>query len=159
MIKIVTAQNADQYPQLMHAVWAFRHSQFVDRLGWRELASDDGLERDPFDTDDAIHLIALDHRRIVGYTRLLRSSGPHLLSEIYPGLLQGREWPRAPDIYEWTRCISAENAGHVGTVLASHMLITGVLEFCLVAGIGGLLVETPRSWSAGWWRPAMWSTG
>jgi acyl-homoserine lactone synthase len=126
----------------MERVWRFRHTQFVERLGWKELKSDDGREIDRFDTDDAIHLVVEKSDRVVGYTRLLRTSGPHLLSEIYPHIMEGHEWPREQAIYEWTRCISDENAGKFGNVQASHVLITGVLEFCLVSGIKGLIVET-----------------
>lgn len=142
MLKVVTAQNADDQADLMDKVWRFRHAQFVERLGWKELHSEDGREIDQFDTPDAIHLIAEQRGRIVGYTRLLRTSGPHLLSEVYPHIMEGQEWPREPTVYEWTRCISDEGAERFGDVQASHLLITGVLEFCIVAGIKGLIVET-----------------
>lgn len=145
MLKVVAGQNIADYPELMEAVWRFRHTQFVGRLGWKELGSEDGREIDWFDTDDAIHLIAQQKGRVVGYTRLLRTSSPHLLSEVYPHIMQGRQWPREASIYEWTRCISDESAEHFGSVQASHLLITGVLEFCIVAGIKGMLVETHPS--------------
>lgn len=142
MIQIITSQNADDYPELMEEVWRFRHRQFVERLGWKELRSEDGRETDRFDTDDAIHLVARNEGRVVGYTRLLRTSGPHLLNDIYPEIMEGHSWPHEHDVYEWTRCISDEDAGRIGEVQASHVLITGVLEFCLTAGIRGLIVET-----------------
>jgi len=142
MIKVITAQNADDNADLMEAIWRFRHKQFVERLGWRELSSEDGREHDRFDNDDAIHLAVTSQDAIVGYTRLLRTSGPHLLRDVYPELMQGEIWPQAADIYEWTRCISDEKAGRIGDVQASHLLITGVLEFCITAGIRGLIVET-----------------
>ncbi|MFM2281549.1 MAG: hypothetical protein RLZZ444_3780 [Pseudomonadota bacterium] len=142
MVHIITAQNRDEHEALMEDVWQFRHRQFVDRLGWKELSSDDGRERDRFDTDDAIHLVVSKANRVVGYTRLLRTSEPHLLSEVYPELMDGADWPRAADIYEWTRCISDQEAGLIDEVQASHLLITAVLEFCLVAKIRGLIVET-----------------
>lgn len=142
MLRVITSNNIEDYPDLMEKVWRFRHIQFVERLGWKELESRDGREIDRFDTDDAIHLIVEKHNRVVGYTRLLRTSGPHLLSEVYPHLMEGNGWPREHTIYEWTRCISDVDAGKFGDVQASHLLITGVLEFCLVAGIKGLIVET-----------------
>ena len=142
MIKVITSDNIDDYPELMEKVWRFRHVQFVERLGWRELASESGREKDRFDTDDAIHLIAEKKGEVVGYSRLLRTSGPHLLSDVYPEIMQGRDWPRESTVYEWTRCISDADAGRFGEVQASHLLITGVLEFCLTAGIKGMIVET-----------------
>ncbi len=142
MMKVIVASNRDVYPNLMEQIWRFRHRQFVERLGWRELASNDKRERDRFDTNDAIHLCITNGKSVIGYSRLLRTSEPHLLSDVYPEIMQGHSWPRATDIYEWTRCISDEKAGKLGDVQVSHILITGVLEFCLTAGIRGLIVET-----------------
>lgn len=145
MIKVITSDNIDDNPELMDKIWRFRHAQFVERLGWRELASESGRETDRFDTDDAIHLVAEKEGKVVGYSRLLRTSGPHLLSDVYPEIMQGRPWPRDRRVYEWTRCITDVDAGRFGDVQASHLLITGVLEFCLTAGIKGMIVEThPR---------------
>ena len=142
MIRIITSENINDYSDLSEKVWRFRHAQFVERLGWSELSSLDGREIDRFDTDDAIHLVAEKDGRVVGYTRLLRTSGPHLLSDVYPQMMQGNDWPREDTVYERTRCISDVDAGKFGDVQASHLLITGVLEFCLVAGIKGMIVET-----------------
>ena len=142
MLRVITSQNIEDYADLMEQVWRFRHVQFVERLGWKELHSEDGREIDRFDTDDAIHLVVEKRDQVVGYTRLLRTSGPHLLSEIYPHIMEGQAWPRDRAVYEWTRCICDQEAGKFGDVQASHLLITGVLEFCLVAGIRGMVVET-----------------
>jgi acyl-homoserine lactone synthase len=142
MIYVLTAQNAEDNPELMEKVWRFRHRQFVERLGWTELSSEDGRETDRFDTDDAIHLVAARMGEVVGYTRLLRTSRPHLLSDVYPEIMGGQDWPRADNVYEWTRCISDDKALKFGDVQASHLLITGVLEFCLLSGIRGMIVET-----------------
>lgn len=151
MIKIITSHNIGRYAGMMDKLWRFRHAQFVVRLGWTELWSDNGQEKDRFDTDDAIHLIMTRKDEVIGYTRLLRTSGPHLLSDIYPEIMHGRDWPRDADIYEWTRCVSDPQAGTFADVQASHILITGVLEFCLVAGIKGMIVEThPKL--VGWMR-------
>jgi acyl-homoserine lactone synthase len=142
MIKIVTAHNIDDHSDLMESVWRFRYAQFVERLGWKEIARQDGREIDQFDTADAIHLVLQKDKKVVGYTRLLRTSGPHLLSDVYPHIMEGGSWPRERTVYEWTRCISEPETGLFGDIQASHLLITGVLEFCLVAGIKGMIVET-----------------
>lgn len=142
MMHVLTTQNTDEYPELMEKVWRFRHRQFVERLGWRELHSEDGREMDRFDTDDAVHLVVVSGDDVVGYTRLLRTSHPHLLSDVYPEIMGDQNWPRGDAIYEWTRCISDDRAGPFGSVQASHVLITGVLEFCLLSGIQGMIVET-----------------
>jgi N-acyl-L-homoserine lactone synthetase len=48
------------------------------------LAKPDRLERDQFDNDDAIYLLAIDGRTVVGGSQLVPSTKPHLLSEVLP---------------------------------------------------------------------------
>lgn len=50
-------------------------------------------------------------------------------------------YPKGPLVYEWTRRI-AEPDVSVDGVMAANMLLTGVLEYCLVVGIEALIVET-----------------
>ncbi|MES5097835.1 acyl-homoserine-lactone synthase [Agrobacterium sp. BA1120] len=122
-------------------IWRFRHKHFVERLGWEGLRKPDGLEIDEFDTNDAIHLALICDRTVVGYSRLLPTTKPHLLSDVYPEVAGGNDYPKGPLVYEWTRCI-AEPEVSIAGVLAANMLLTGVLEYCLVVGIEALIVET-----------------
>lgn len=122
-------------------IWRFRHKHFVERLGWEGLRKPDGLEIDEFDTNDAIHLALVSDRTVVGYSRLLPTTKPHLLSDVYPEVAGGNDYPKGPLVYEWTRCI-AEPEVSIAGVLAANMLLTGVLEYCLVVGIEALIVET-----------------
>ncbi|MCZ7450268.1 GNAT family N-acetyltransferase [Agrobacterium rhizogenes] len=122
-------------------VWQFRHLHFVDRFGWEALRKPDRREIDSFDTDDAVHLVLEDKGVVLGYSRLLTTSGPHLLSDVYPEIVGNAHYPRKPNVYEWTRCV-AEPGARLSGVEASHMLLTGVAEFCLSAGIEALIVET-----------------
>lgn len=122
-------------------IWRFRHQHFVERLGWEGLRKPDGLEIDEFDTNDAIHLALISDRTVVGYSRLLPTTKPHLLSDVYPEVAGGNDYPKGPLVYEWTRCI-AEPEVSIAGVLAANMLLTGVLEYCLVVGIEALIVET-----------------
>ncbi|MCZ7463521.1 acyl-homoserine-lactone synthase [Rhizobium rhizogenes] len=122
-------------------VWQFRHRHFVERFGWEALRKQDCRETDIFDTDQAVHLVLEDEGAILGYSRLLATNAPHLLSDVYPEIMGGRDYPREKNVYEWTRCVAEPSARLCG-VEASHMLLTGVAEFCLSAGIEALIVET-----------------
>ncbi len=102
----------------------------------------DEREIDQFDTADAIHLPLIDDEgQVLGYSRLLKTTAPHLLSDVYPELMDGRTWPTGETIYEWTRCVAEPNATIRG-IQASNVLLTGVLEYCLTSGISALIVET-----------------
>ncbi len=127
---------------LMENVWRFRHRHFVDRFGWEALRKPDAREIDQFDDFEAIHLPLIDDEgMVVGYSRLLKTTAPHLLSDVYPELMDGKSWPTGPTIYEWTRCV-AEPHAKVRGISASNALLTGVLEYCLTVGITALIVET-----------------
>lgn len=122
-------------------VWQFRHRHFVERFGWEALRKPNGFETDEFDDDEAIHLVLEHQGAVLGYSRLLRSDRPHLLSHVYPELVEGFPYDTGPDTFEWTRCV-AEPDAHINGVMAAHILQTGVLEFCLAVGIRALIVET-----------------
>ncbi|SEP36985.1 acyl-homoserine lactone synthase [Rhizobium tibeticum] len=144
MIRLYVGRPASS-GQAMEEIWRFRREQFVERLGWEALRRSDGLEIDQFDHDRALHLALFCEDTIVGYSRLLPTTEPHLLSDVYPQIMNGRTWPRSPEIFEWTRCVVAEGEILINGIPASHVLMTGVMEFCLVAGITSMIVEThPR---------------
>ncbi|MGV1951052.1 acyl-homoserine-lactone synthase [Agrobacterium vitis] len=130
-----------QFEDLAEDVWRFRHKHFVERFGWNALRRPDGMERDQFDHDDAVHLVLCNNEEVVGYSRLLPTTKPHLLSHVYPEIAAGNPYPVGESVYEWTRCV-AEQDVTIDGISASNILLTGVLEFCLVSGIKALIVET-----------------
>lgn len=82
---------------------AYRYSIFVDRLGWN-LPCEHGLERDQFDRSDTIYVVAKDESgTICGCARLLPTTKPYLLAEIFPQLLNGTTIPRSTEVWELSR--------------------------------------------------------
>lgn len=142
MLRIYSGKASSYSWDAMEKIWRFRHQQFVERFGWEDVRRADGREIDEFDTDQAIHLALFAGHRVVGYSRLLPTTMPHLLSDVYPHLMGQRSWRREPSVYEWTRCVASEDNGRINGIPASHLLMTGVMEFCLTAGIEALIVET-----------------
>jgi acyl-homoserine lactone synthase len=142
MLATILGAATHDYADIMEQVWRFRHRQFVERLGWEACRRPDDREIDQFDGDEAIHLPLLVNGEVVGYSRLLPTLKPHLLSDIYPHLMDGGDWPRGERIFEWTRCIAEISDKTIAGVPISHILMTGVMEYCLVAGIHTLIVET-----------------
>lgn len=142
MLQSISKAELPRNSRRMEQIWRFRHAQFVDRLGWDDIRRPDGREVDQFDTDAAIHLPLVDDDEVVGYSRLLPTQAPHLLSDVYPELMDGEDWPRGATIYEWTRCIASDTAAPIAGVQASNVLMTAVVEYCLIAGISMLIVQT-----------------
>ena len=142
MLATILGADTCDYADIMEQVWRFRHQQFVERLGWEACRRADEREIDQFDSEEAIHLPLLVDGDVVGYSRLLPTLKPHLLSDVYPHLMDGADWPRGQRIFEWTRCIAEVSEKTIAGVPISNILMTGVMEYCLVAGIQTLVVET-----------------
>lgn len=140
MLVGIWGQDTERFD--MDMIWRFRHRNFVERFGWEDLRRADGREIDQFDNERAIHLALMLEGDVVGYTRLLATDAPHLLSDVYPELMDGRSWPRSNRIYEWTRCAAEKGNITFRGVPISNILMTAVLEYVLAAGIESTIVQT-----------------
>lgn len=108
----------------------YRHSVFVEALGWC-LPGRDGLEQDEFDCDNTVYVFAQDdEQRIVAFARLLPTTHPYPLAQLFPELLDGRAPPSSADTWELSR-FSATAAG-VGEA-ASSPLAVALLDHALYA--------------------------
>jgi acyl-homoserine lactone synthase len=148
MVTIIARHNRNHHDELIERCYRLRHRVFVEERHWEDLRRPDGRDVDQFDTDDAIHVVVTEGKEPVAYTRLLPTLRPHLLSNIYPELLDGAELPRGPAIYEWTRCCVApeQREGHASMSPAARRLFLGIAECCVAAGIEALSVETHPIW-------------
>jgi acyl-homoserine lactone synthase len=160
-VHVVTAENAPRYATELDSYFRWRHLVYVEERGWEDLRRDDGLERDQFDTDAAVHLIALKGSEVVGGSRMIRMSHPTLLSEVFPHLVQRGTVPRDHAAIEWTRMfvVPAHRTGHRERSVAGA-LFCAVMEYCLAIGavrVGGVM-ETfwlPRWQRFGWTTRAL----
>ena len=102
-MKFITGSFKELQPQLMTQVAKYRHKVFVEKLGW-QLQCKDALEYDQFDREDTMYVVVQDDRgNIVGTARLLPTSGPYLLGEVFPQLLHGLPAPCSDDVWELSR--------------------------------------------------------
>jgi len=87
------------YPKVAN----YRHRVFVERLGW-QLQSFDGAEQDQFDHDHTVYVVSKnEHDEITGCARLLPTTRPYLLGDVFPQLLNGMTPPHTSDIWELSR--------------------------------------------------------
>lgn len=94
----------------------FRHSVFIGHLGW-SLQTEADIEQDQFDRPDTIYVVAKDNNgSIFGCARLLPTSKPYLLGEVFPQLLNGLELPCSDDVWELSRFAAVDlNTGPTST--------------------------------------------
>ncbi|MEW6339387.1 MAG: acyl-homoserine-lactone synthase [Pseudomonadota bacterium] len=87
------------------ALAQYRHEIFVKQLGWRLPMADNGFERDQYDRDDTVYVVGRDEAgSICGCARLLPTTRPYLLKDLFPSLLaQGMDAPESPAVWELSR--------------------------------------------------------
>jgi acyl-homoserine lactone synthase len=155
MIHAVSAHNQAEYRPYLRQLWRQRYDIFVEKMGW-SLDCAEGIERDQFDRADTIYLLSIDDEdRLRGAMRLLPTTSPHLMSELFPHLC-AEGVPQHETIWEISRFYS---------LTGRHMmlerdrtvseLVCGLYEYALEAGISKVtcvasMVLFPTILKAGW---------
>lgn len=156
-VHIVTSANRHLYARALEQSYRLRHRIYIEELRWRGLTRrDDGREFDQFDTAETVHLLYIEDGTVCGGTRLVPSTGPHLLGDVFAHFAAVRGVPRAPDIAEWTRFHVAperreeHRASRIGSVI-----LVSMVEYALEEGLTAVsaLMNTvwlPRFLGYGW---------
>jgi N-acyl-L-homoserine lactone synthetase len=86
---ILTAYESERDTQsdVFHQMYELRARQFAERRGWRVVV-EDGLEKDRFDDMNPLYICVItDDRRLLASLRLLPTTGPHMLSDVFPEVM------------------------------------------------------------------------
>ncbi|MBJ7407527.1 MAG: GNAT family N-acetyltransferase, partial [Bradyrhizobium sp.] len=118
--------------ELAMGMHRLRGRVFKERLDW-DVSVAGGLEIDQYDALEPTYLLALERSNVVGCVRLLPTTGPNMLADTFPVLLDGHAAPRAAGIWESSRfCVdtktvaaSAEN----GLREATYLLFAAMIEW------------------------------
>ena len=144
MIVVVGQHNAREYSNLMDEMFRLRARVFHDRLGW-DVQIVDGMERDKYDDLGPVYLFYTDDdaREVKGSLRLLPTTGPTVLADVFSDTLPSCANLTAPTIWECTRlCLDDRilNRGRPEELLfASTVLIAALGEVAVAAGIETIL--------------------
>jgi len=146
-LHIVDWSNRRAYQPYLERYFRIRHEIYVVGRKWRQIDRPVPIEIDAFDTTDAIYLLGIDDGgNIAGGSRLVPTTGPHLLSDVFP-MLAGGNPPRAADLYEWTRFFISPSLRMTGrSSQAAGFVLCGLLEACLKLGITRLSVVCEDFW-------------
>src|ERR1700736_4471971 len=133
MIRIVTKDNAEHYVSSLHQMHRIRKTVFKDRLGWDVTVSGE-LEVDEYDTLGPSYLLSMDRYGTVnGCVRILPTTGPNMLRDIFPSFVTKAAVPRSERVWEASRCAVSGNttAAEAGLSQTTYELLIGVLKFAL----------------------------
>src|ERR1700704_2413473 len=137
MIRIVTKDNAERNLSILYQMHRIRKAVFKDRLGW------DGTVRGEFEIGeyDAFwpkYLLLIDRYCILnGCVRLLPTTGPNMLRDIFPSFVTRAAVPRGEQVWEASRFAVSGNtsAAEAGLSQTTYDLLIGVLKFGLSKGL------------------------
>jgi acyl homoserine lactone synthase len=124
-------------------MFRLRAKVFSERLEW-DVRVENGHERDKYDDLEPLYALAVtDDGRVIGTFRLLQTTGPHMLAEVFKELMPEGIPVRSPIIWESTRfCVDTELAQARGDKGLSHItaiLLSSLLEVGLQAGLSHIL--------------------
>lgn len=100
-IYVITAKNAHLYSCELEEYFRARHAVYVEEKKWVP-ASPDGLEKDKYDTERAVHFLGYEDNRLIACSRLVPTSEPHLVQDRFRYLCT-KPLPESEDVAEWTR--------------------------------------------------------
>jgi acyl homoserine lactone synthase len=132
-------------PELEVAIAEYRHKIFIERLGW-PLPVENGMERDQFDHPDTLYVVAHEpDGKICGCARLLPTTEPYLLSEIFPHLLAGTPVPNAHDIWELSRFAAAsiDPNSTIDPAVNTRSLLAAAVKSAAEQGAKRLITVSP----------------
>ena len=130
---------------LLMGMHRLRRKVFKDRLDWSVSTTGD-IEIDRYDTLDVRYLVVADRGAVLGCVRLLPTTGPNMLSDTFPELLDGGPAPRSSLIAESSRfCVDtkatdAKTDG--GLRQATFMLFAAMLEWGEARGLASIATVT-----------------
>jgi acyl homoserine lactone synthase len=148
MIEISMARAGEGALQahLMDSMFRLRTEVFHQRLGW-DVRVDNGREHDWFDLIGPRYLVA--HSRgsqpqALGCCRLLPASGPNMLRDVFPQLLDGAAAPAASDQWEVSRFAVSEHCteGGFGFSDVPAAMVAAVVESAAQHSISALVGVT-----------------
>lgn len=130
---------------LLMGMHRLRRKVFKDRLEWAVSVTGD-LEMDRFDALDASYLIVKDENSVLGSVRLLPTTGPNMLADTFPELLDGGIAPSCDSIAESSRfCVDTTATDTVtegGLRQATFMLFAAMLEWGRARGLRSIATVT-----------------
>lgn len=103
MIDAFTVETAHLLGDALPALHRLRHKIFVERQGYR-VPTYRGMEWDAFDTPAAVYMMWRDDlNKVRAIARLIPTTFPYMIKELWPHLISGHTLPSRSDAWEVSR--------------------------------------------------------
>ena len=138
MIRLIQGAERHKYPIEIEAMHRLRAAVFHARLAWPVTVLD-GWERDGFDELNPLYVLVTTQEGVVrGSARLLPTTGPNMLADVFPNLLPEGKEVRSPSTWESSRFSvlqgPAEQISHPINPITGELL-AGIVEVGIRAGL------------------------
>ena len=143
MIEIIQAGQFGKTKSLidMHKV---RKLIFKDKMQWDVAISKEGLEIDNYDLPETVYILVRDNKnRVSGVWRMLPSSSPSMIKDIWPEFLENFPMHTGNDVWELSRFgvhtyadSPKEHVRNVNQITAK--LIIALLKICTMTEINNV---------------------
>lgn len=143
MILVAHRDEETDNKDIFEQMYRLRARQFGHRRGWRVIVQD-GKEKDPFDDLNPLYICVItEQRQLLASLRLLPTTGPHMLSDVFPEVMGEAEIVRHPLILESSRfCVdtdAARNFAPDGINLVTRELLAGLFSTAASAGMTNIV--------------------
>lgn len=146
MLHLIAPECFGEFKDELAAMHRLRRRVFDERLGWDvEVIGD--REIDSFDSYHPTYLVQCDRvGRVSGCVRMMCTTGPTMLRDVFPQLLHGTEMPDCPLVWESSRFAVDPDGmsviGPGGLSIATYELMAGMVEFGLSQGLKEIVTVT-----------------
>jgi acyl-homoserine lactone synthase len=128
------------------AMFRARKEVFVDLLKWDVPVLEGQYEIDGYDDEHAHYVIVTDLAGAhLGSARLLKTTGPHILANLFPMLCNG-ELPRGPQVLEITRFCLDRHQNSLQRRATRNQLVSALVAFALERDIRTYTGVAEISW-------------
>jgi acyl homoserine lactone synthase len=141
MIRLIPGSRAASFPYEVDAMFRCRARVFGERLGW-EVNVKNEYERDRFDDENPLYVVSVDpvSGEYCGSLRLLPTTGPNMLRDVFPCLLKDSQVIESATIWEASRICALPAADQserctFGTNYVLAELLAGVANVANLAGL------------------------
>ena len=143
MIVTAHAHEVDANSDLFDQMYQLRARQFKDRRDWRVDVTN-GRERDRFDDLDPLYVCVVGPgQKLLASLRLLPTTGPHMLSDVFPEVMGDSGVVRNPLVIESSRfcvdTVACRKAGPGGINLVTRQLLVALFQTAKDAGMSHVI--------------------
>ncbi len=147
-VHVVTGANRYLYERELDEHHQIRHRIYVEELHWRGLTPrSDKREYDQFDLPETVYLLGLEEGRVVAGLRLVPTTGPNLVADVFPQFASVRGAPRRADIAEWTRMfVVPERREDHSSIKTRSLIVASMIDYGLQEKLFGISVLMNTFW-------------